>query len=55
LPQNLGAVGWNLTPAQMAKLNEASATPKAWPHRHQAGFARNLPPVPTGADDNVNQ
>ena len=41
LKQNLGAVGWNLTPAQVQKLDEASATPRAYPYFHQAGFERN--------------
>lgn len=46
LRQNLGAVGWNLTPAQVAKLDAASERPKAYPYWHQAGFAeRNPPPV----------
>ena len=46
LRQNLGAVGWNLTPEQVAKLNAASATTLAYPYWHQRGFAeRNPPPV----------
>jgi aryl-alcohol dehydrogenase-like predicted oxidoreductase len=46
LRQNLGAVGWNLTPAQVAKLDAASAVPLAYPYWHQRGFAeRNPPPV----------
>ena len=46
LRQNLGAVGWNLTPEQVAKLDAASATPLAYPYWHQRGFAeRNPPPV----------
>ncbi|KAF1712560.1 aldo/keto reductase [Pseudoxanthomonas kalamensis DSM 18571] len=46
LRQNLGAVGWNLSPEQMAKLDEASAVPKPYPYWHQAAFAyRNPPPV----------
>ncbi len=46
LRQNLGAVGWNLTPAQVAKLDAASATIPAYPYWHQRGFAeRNPPPV----------
>jgi aryl-alcohol dehydrogenase-like predicted oxidoreductase len=31
LKQNLGAVGWNLTPEQVARLDAASATAKAYP------------------------
>jgi aryl-alcohol dehydrogenase-like predicted oxidoreductase len=47
LRQNLGAVGWCLTPAQVAKLDAASATPVPYPYWHQAQFAeRNPPPVP---------
>ncbi|WP_119461007.1 aldo/keto reductase [Rhodospirillaceae bacterium SYSU D60014] len=49
LRQNLGAVGWTLTPEQMARLDAASAVTAAypyWPYRRQAGFARlNPPPV----------
>jgi aryl-alcohol dehydrogenase-like predicted oxidoreductase len=50
LRQNLGAIGWNLTPAQVAKLDAASATTKAYPYWHQSGFAeRNPSPVPKPA------
>ena len=35
LRQNLGAVGWNLTPEQIAKLDAASAMPLAYPYWHQ--------------------
>jgi aryl-alcohol dehydrogenase-like predicted oxidoreductase len=46
LRQNLGAVGWNLTPAQVARLDAASATTLAYPYWHQRGFPeRNPPPV----------
>jgi aryl-alcohol dehydrogenase-like predicted oxidoreductase len=46
LRQNLGAVGWNLTAAQVAKLDAASAVGLAYPYWHQRGFAdRNPPPV----------
>ncbi|MBC8065785.1 MAG: aldo/keto reductase [Chlorobia bacterium] len=45
LRQNLGAVGWNLTPEQVKKLDEASATPLAYPYWHQDGFSRNPRPV----------
>ena len=46
LPQNLGAVGWSLTPEQIARLDAASASPLAYPYWHQRGFAeRNPPPV----------
>jgi aryl-alcohol dehydrogenase-like predicted oxidoreductase len=46
LRDNLGAVGWNLTPAQVAKLDAASAITLTYPYWHQRGFAeRNPPPV----------
>jgi aryl-alcohol dehydrogenase-like predicted oxidoreductase len=43
LRQNLGAVGWNLTAEQVAKLDSASATPWPWPYWHQRGFAERNP------------
>ncbi len=43
LKQNLGAVGWNLTPAQVAKLDAASAQTKTYPYWHQVGFAQRNP------------
>jgi len=46
LRQNLGAVGWNLTPEQVARLNAASTTTLTYPYWHQRGFTeRNPPPV----------
>lgn len=46
LRQNLGAVGWNLTPEQVAKLDEASKLRPVYPYWHQEGFAeRNPSPV----------
>jgi len=42
---NLGAVGWNLTPDQIAKLDAASARTPAYPYWHQRGYERNPPPV----------
>src|SRR5580698_286739 len=38
LRANLGAVGWKLTPEQVAKLDAASARPLAYPYWHQAQF-----------------
>ena len=38
LRANLGAVGWSLTPEQVAKLDAASARPLAYPYWHQAQF-----------------
>ncbi len=47
LKANLGAVGWNLTPAQMTVLDDASKQTPIYPYWHQRGFAeRNPPPVP---------
>ena len=43
LRQNLGAVGWNLTPEQVAKLDAASVTPLAYPYWHQRGFEERNP------------
>lgn len=46
LKANLGSIGWNLTPEQIAKLDAASATPKAYPYWHQTQFEeRNPSPV----------
>ncbi|KAF1703236.1 aldo/keto reductase [Pseudoxanthomonas kaohsiungensis] len=46
LRQNLGAVGWNLSAEQVAKLDAASAVTKPYPYWHQAGFKyRNPTPV----------
>ncbi|MDB4988933.1 MAG: aldo/keto reductase [Myxococcaceae bacterium] len=45
LKQNLGAVGWSLTSEQIAKLDAASDTPRAYPYFHQYGFERNPAPV----------
>jgi aryl-alcohol dehydrogenase-like predicted oxidoreductase len=46
LRQNLGAVGWNLTPEQVAKLDAASAVTLPYPYWHQRGFTeRNPAPV----------
>jgi aryl-alcohol dehydrogenase-like predicted oxidoreductase len=45
LKQNLGAVGWNLTMEQVAKLDAASEVPLAYPYWHQRGFAERNPPA----------
>jgi aryl-alcohol dehydrogenase-like predicted oxidoreductase len=47
LRQNLGATGWTLTPAQIAKLDAASAVPLPYPYWHQRStfLERNPPPV----------
>lgn len=48
LRQNLGAVGWSLTPEQIAVLDAASDVLPPYPHtpyRQQEGFARLNPPL----------
>jgi aryl-alcohol dehydrogenase-like predicted oxidoreductase len=46
LRQNLAAVGWALTPEQIAKLDAASELPLAYPYWHQRQFQdRNPKPV----------
>ncbi len=46
LKQNLGAVGWNLTKEQVAKLDAASNVTLAYPYWHQRFFTeRNPAPV----------
>lgn len=47
LRQNLGAVGWKLTAAQVAKLDAASAVPLTYPYWHQRStfIDRNPPAV----------
>lgn len=48
LRENLGAVGWQLTPEQAARLDAASAVAPIYPYWHQrtAGVARNPPIIP---------
>lgn len=43
LKQNLGAVGWNLTDEQVAKLDAASEVTRAYPYWHQTGFTERNP------------
>jgi aryl-alcohol dehydrogenase-like predicted oxidoreductase len=46
LRHNLGAVGWSLTPGQLARLNQASTLTAPYPHfpyQRQEGFARLNP------------
>jgi aryl-alcohol dehydrogenase-like predicted oxidoreductase len=45
LRQNLGAVGWKLSPEQMARLDDASAKPPVYPYWHQQFFPE-LNPFP---------
>ncbi|HVI09090.1 MAG TPA: aldo/keto reductase [Candidatus Binatia bacterium] len=47
LRQNLGAAGWNLTAAQVAKLDVASDVTPIYPYWHQRQFVERNPwPVP---------
>lgn len=47
LKQNLDAVGWNLTPEQVGKLDAASRRTPIYPYWHQRDFAeRNPQPTP---------
>jgi aryl-alcohol dehydrogenase-like predicted oxidoreductase len=43
LKENLGAIGWNLAPEQIKKLDDASARPRIYPYWHQAQFAERNP------------
>jgi len=43
LKENLGAIGWKLTPAQVTQLEAASAKPRTYPYWHQAQFAERNP------------
>jgi aryl-alcohol dehydrogenase-like predicted oxidoreductase len=43
LRQNLGAVGWNLTPEQIATLDDASRVRPVYPYWHQQGFDERNP------------
>lgn len=46
LIDNLGAVGWNLSTEQVARLDAVSETPPIYPYWHQRGFGeRNPSPV----------
>jgi aryl-alcohol dehydrogenase-like predicted oxidoreductase len=44
LRENLGAIGWSLTPEQMRRLDRASEEPLAYPYWHQRGFVERNPP-----------
>jgi aryl-alcohol dehydrogenase-like predicted oxidoreductase len=43
LRQNLGAIGWRLTPEQIGKLDAASAVTPVYPYWHQRQFAERNP------------
>ncbi len=45
LRQNLGAIGWELTPDQIARLDAASETTPAYPTWHQRLYAERNPPA----------
>ncbi len=45
LRANLGAIGWKLTPEQVAKLDAASSIPPIYPYWHQRGFKESNPPT----------
>jgi aryl-alcohol dehydrogenase-like predicted oxidoreductase len=46
LKQNLGAVGWNLTKEQVAKLDAASEVPLIYPYWHQRRTFTERNPLP---------
>jgi aryl-alcohol dehydrogenase-like predicted oxidoreductase len=43
LKDNLGAIGWNLTPEQVKTLDKASAVQLAYPYWHQKQFKERNP------------
>jgi aryl-alcohol dehydrogenase-like predicted oxidoreductase len=43
LKNNLGAVGWHLTPEQVTQLDKASEIPTIYPYWHQRPFAERNP------------
>lgn len=43
LRDNLGAIGWNLTPEQVARLDAVSAVPPIYPYWHQKFFSERNP------------
>ena len=47
LRQNLGSVGWSLTPDQIARLDAASAARVPYPYWHQQQSAGERNPLPT--------
>ncbi len=46
LRQNLGAVGWKLTPDQIARLDAASAIGMPYPYWHQQQTSAERIPLP---------
>ena len=51
LRQNLGAAGWNLTAAQVAALDKASAVEPVYPYWHQRKFFSGRNPIKTGSSE----
>ena len=54
LRQNLSAIGWSLTPEQIAKLDAASTVTAPYPYfpyRRQEAFARLNPPAVDSEDE----
>ncbi len=49
LKQNLGSVGWSLTPQQVERLDAASTQALPYPYWHQRQFAVRNPPPPAYA------
>jgi aryl-alcohol dehydrogenase-like predicted oxidoreductase len=45
LRQNLGSLGWSLTPEQIARLDAASDVLAVYPYWHQAQFPERIPKV----------
>jgi aryl-alcohol dehydrogenase-like predicted oxidoreductase len=45
LRDNLGAIGWTLSPAHVKLLDEASTVTRPYPYWHQQSFERNPLPV----------
>ncbi|MEJ0042731.1 MAG: hypothetical protein WDM81_11185 [Rhizomicrobium sp.] len=43
LKDNLGAIGWNLTPEQVKVLDHASAVTPPYPYWHQKQFKERNP------------
>jgi len=43
LHDNLGSIGWNLTPEHLTALDEASAVTPVYPYWHQMGFSERNP------------
>ena len=46
LKQNIGAEGWQLTPGQVSRLDEASSPAIAYPYWHQRQFLERNPLPP---------